>query len=114
MNPNKPVTIKLNKDFRTAYYHGASQVHPALVTYVRRNRLGVTRMGITTGKKIGSAVVRNRCRRVIREAYRALFPGLKAGYDIVFVARARTAAVKSTALTGVMAVHLRKAGVLPG
>lgn len=37
------VTIKLNKDFRTAYYHGGSQVHPALVTYVRKNRLGVTR-----------------------------------------------------------------------
>ena len=64
MNPNKPVTIKLNKDFRTAYYHGGSQVHPALVTYVRKNRLGVTRVGITTGKKIGSAVARNRCRRV--------------------------------------------------
>ena len=45
MNPNKPVTIKLNKDFRTAYYHGGSQVHPALVTYVRKNRLGVTRVG---------------------------------------------------------------------
>ena len=50
MNPNRLVTIKLNKDFRTAYYHGRSQVHPALVTYVRRNRLGVTRVGITTGK----------------------------------------------------------------
>ena len=113
MNPNKPVTIKLNKDFRTAYYHGGSQVHPALVTYVRKNRLGVTRVGITTGKKIGSAVARNRCRRVIREAYRSLSPKLRKGYDIVFVARVRTAAIKSTVLAGVMAAHLRKAGVLP-
>ena len=113
MNPNKPVTIKLNKDFRTAYYHGGSQVHPALVTYVRKNRLGVTRVGITTGKKIGSAVARNRCRRVIREAYRSLSPTLRKGYDIVFVARVRTAAIKSTVLAGVMAAHLRKAGVLP-
>ena len=113
MNPNKPATIKLNKDFRTAYYHGRSQGHPALVTYVRKNRLGFTRVGVTTGKKIGSAVVRNRCRRVIREAYRSLTPKLREGYDIVFVARVRTAAVKSTALAGVMAAHLRKAGVLP-
>ena len=113
MNPNRPVTIKLNKDFRTVYYHGRSQVHPALVTYVRRNRLGFTRVGITTGKKLGSAVVRNRCRRVIREAYRSLSPTLKAGYDIVFVARTKTAVSKSTTLTGVMASHLRKAGVLP-
>ena len=113
MNPNKPGTIQLNKDFRTAYYHGGSQVHPALVTYVRKNRLGVTRVGITTGKKIGSAVARNRCRRVIREAYRSLSPKLRKGYDIVFVARVRTAAIKSTVLAGVMAAHLRKAGVLP-
>lgn len=52
----KLAAIKTNKDFRTAYYRGKSQVHPALVTYVRKNRQRVTRMGITTGKKLGTAV----------------------------------------------------------
>ena len=50
---------------------------------------------------------------MIREAYRSLSPKLRKGYDIVFVARVRTAAIKSTVLAGVMAAHLRKAGVLP-
>lgn len=103
--------LKSNKEFRTLYYRGKSQVHPALVTYVRKNRLGVTRMGITTGKKIGKAVVRNRCRRVIREAYRALLPHVRPGFDIVFVARVRTASVKSTQLQTAMEEQLRAAGV---
>ena len=51
----KFAVINTNKDFRTLYYRGKSQVHPVLVTYVRKNRLGYPRAGITTGKKIGGA-----------------------------------------------------------
>ena len=51
-------SLRENKDFRTLYYHGRSQVHPALVTYVRKNRLGYPRVGITTGKKLGGAAWR--------------------------------------------------------
>lgn len=109
----KLATIKTNKDFRTAYYRGKSQVHPALVTYVRKNRQRVTRIGITTGKKLGTAVQRNRCRRVIREAYRSLAPGIPTGWDLVFVARGRTLTAKSTDISKIMEKHLKKTGVLP-
>lgn len=105
--------LNKNGDFRALYHRGKSQVHPALVTYARRNRLGVCRAGITTGKKVGGAVQRNRCRRVIREAYRELLPSLKGGWDFVFVARRRTVDVKSTQVTRVMAAQLRDLGALP-
>lgn len=108
----KFAVINTNKDFRTLYYRGKSQVHPVLVTYVRKNRLGYPRAGITTGKKIGGAVQRNRCRRVIREAYRLLLPQIAGGWDLVFVARARTLKCKSTAVRAVMEEQLRAAGVL--
>lgn len=110
----KFAVINTNKDFRTLYYRGKAQVHPVLVTYVRKNRLGYPRAGITTGKKLGGAVQRNRCRRVIREAYRLLLPQICGGWDIVFVARTRTLHSKSTAVGAVMAQQLRTAGVLPG
>lgn len=58
----KFAVLHTNKDFRTLYYRGKSQVHPGLVTYVRRNRLGIPRAGITASKKLGNAVQRNRCR----------------------------------------------------
>lgn len=105
------ITLCENKDFRTLYYRGKSQVHPALVTYVRKNRLGVPRVGITTGKKLGKAVQRNRCRRVIREAFRPLYPRL-GGVDIVFVARTRTICYKSSQLLPVMEKQLSALGAL--
>lgn len=104
--------LNRNGDFRALYHRGKSQVHAVLVTYVRKNRLGFCRAGITTGKKAGGAVGRNRCRRIIREAYRALLPGIEGGWDIVFVARHRTAEMKSTQIKRVMEAQLTKLGVL--
>ena len=109
----KFAVINANKDFRTLYYRGKSQVHPALVTYVRKNRAGLPRAGITASKKLGGAVQRNRCRRVIREAYRQLLPEIRGGWDLVFVARTRTLYMKSTEVRRVMEAQLQKAGVLP-
>ncbi|MGN0171370.1 MAG: ribonuclease P protein component [Acutalibacteraceae bacterium] len=91
MGQRKAGVLNRNTDFRALYYRGRSQVHPLLVTYVRKNRRGVCRIGITTGKKIGKAVKRSRCRRLIREAFRLILPQIEGTWDIVFVARTRTA-----------------------
>lgn len=109
----KVVTLCENKDFKTLYYRGKSQVSPLLVTYARKNRLGCVRIGITTGTKIGGAVVRSRCRRVIREGFYHLDPPVEGGWDLVFVARSRTAAAKSTDIGAVMQKQLQALGVLP-
>ena len=78
----KILPITRNNDFRRAYKRGKSHVSPLLVAYVLKNRLGCTRVGITTSKKIGNAVVRSRARRVLREAYRGLIGRVKPGYDL--------------------------------
>ena len=100
----KIVTIKQNHEFRRLYRR-ASKVSPVLVTYCAKNRLGYNRIGITTGKKVGNAVKRNRARRIIKEAYRLVSPSLttKCGWDIVFVARTRTAFSN----TQEVALHMR-------
>lgn len=107
------VSIKQNKDFLKAYKKGKSYLSPLLVMYVRKNYLGVTRYGITATKKIGCAVKRNRCRRVIRESYRQLSKDLPDGLslDFVFVARGRTATAKSGEVCSMMKKQLRQAGV---
>ncbi len=101
-----------NHEFRRVYAKGKSFVGPLLVTYAKRNGLGVTRVGITTSKKIGNAVFRSRARRVIREAYRLLPRKVKPGYDLVFVARGRTPGAKSTQVGREMEKQLASAGVL--
>ena len=101
------VPLTDNRDFRRLYTRGKSMVSPALVTYVRKNRGEGVRVGITTSKKVGNAVKRSRCRRVIRAAFRSLYPRVAPGYDFVFVARGRTPFLKSTQIC-----HLREAGAL--
>ena len=110
---SKGVTLKLNKEFKTLYYHGRSAVDPLVIVYARRNRLGVTRTGITTGKKLGGAVQRSRCRRIIRAAYDEVKANIPAGWDLVFVARVKTVYAKSTDIVPVLRRALAEVGVLP-
>ena len=88
----RAVTIKQNYEFRRLYAKGKSAVTPSLVMYCRKNGRGHNRLGITVSVKLGHAVVRNRARRRLREVYRLHAPQLKKGYDVVLVARGRTAA----------------------
>ena len=105
-------TLKRNTDFRRLYTRGTSYANPALVTYFMKNRAGICRIGITTSKKIGNAVERNRSRRVIRAAYREIEEKINGNYDIVFVARSRTKYQKSTQIAQIMLSQLKKAGVI--
>lgn len=105
-------TLKENKDFRRLYYRGKSRASSCLVTYVMKSRRGETRIGITSGKKTGNAVKRNRSRRLIRAAFSALEPELCGNYDIVFVARTRTGLVKMQEVRDQMEAHLRLLGAI--
>ena len=105
-------TLKLNSDFRRTYGRGKSAADPVLVTYALRNRYGVMRIGITTGKKLGNAVERNRCRRIIRAAFRQLEGECCGGWDIVFVARHKTVSRKSTDIERSMRKQLGALGVI--
>ena len=83
------VSLKLNHVFRRLYGRGKSAVNPCLAVYCRKNNLGYSRLGLTVGVKLGKAVVRNRTRRRIKEAYRIHEGAFLPGYDIVVVARTR-------------------------
>lgn len=98
-----------NRDFLRLYRRGRSAVSPTLVTYARRGgRKNLRRIGITASKKVGGAVRRNRAKRLIRAAWREVEPSTPYGWDIIFVARARTAGAKMQEVRSAMANHLRK------
>lgn len=84
-----------NSDFARAYKRGKNYVHPHVVLYVNKNRVGHTRVGITASKKIGGAVQRNRARRVIRHALYQVLPQNAGPFDLVLVARGQTPRLKS-------------------
>ena len=104
--------LRLNKEFKRAYGRGKSFVHPAVITYVVPTKFGGVRLGITTGKKMGCAVERNRARRIIRAAFTSLSPKITGNCDIVFVARRRVLNLKSTQLEKVFKAHFQEAGIM--
>ena len=85
------VSLKENRVFRRLYAKGKSAVAPTMVLYCRRNGRRESRLGLTTGTKLGHAVVRNRVRRRIREIFRLSQGKMKQGYDCIVVARTRAA-----------------------
>ena len=87
-------SLKNNHDFRRLYAKGKSKADPLLAVYCRFNGRRYNRLGLTTGSKLGKAVLRNRLRRRIREAYRINEDKLLIGCDIVVVGRMR--AVKAS------------------
>ena len=73
---------------------GISEARGAVVVQrlARNDGLPLVRLGFTATRKVGNAVVRNRAKRRLREAARALSPLLAVpGSDYVFIARMGTA-----------------------
>ena len=108
----KITTITSNRDYQRIYRRGRSFVSPALVTYAFKTKNNNLRIGITTSKKVGNAVYRNRSRRVIRAAFSHLNADQNAPFDLIFVARTRTAHCKSYEVERYMKEHLSKLGII--
>ena len=102
--------IKENHLYSKAYSKGKRAVTSALAVYIlpdyAAKRLAkahpekrmVNRIGLTTSTKLGGAVTRNRCRRIMREGLRLLQmeKKLKVGFLIVIAARSAAVDLKST------------------
>ena len=104
-------SLKLNHIFRRLY-STQGQANAYLVLYARRNRTGGNRVGITVGKKLGKAHVRNRVRRRFREIYRLNEDKFQPGWDIVVVARTRSVDADFKKLTSAYLQLAEKAGIL--
>ena len=86
----KIVTIKENHLFSKVYAKGKKSSEKNIAVYVLNNyKTEETRLGITTGKKLGNAVQRSRARRLIRESFRLIQKKyvFRRPYLIVVVAR---------------------------
>lgn len=88
--------IKTNKEFSRAYKKGRFCVCDSVCVYYLKNSSPYNKLGITTPKKLGNAVIRNRARRIIRAAYRECEQYIPLGYDLVVVARNGIIDKKST------------------
>ena len=86
-----PRTARLTRpaDFTRVYGRRQSAASGQLVVYSLPNGLpdGRVRLGLSVSRRIGTAVVRNRWKRRLREAFRAVRSELRQGTDIIVVVR---------------------------
>ena len=80
-------SISKTKAFKTVYVSGSQAVNAYFVMYALANDTGANRLGISVSKKVGSAVVRNRVKRLVKESCRLKVGTIAKGFDIVVVAR---------------------------
>ena len=90
-----PRTARLLRpaDFTRVYGRRTSTAAGPIVVYAAPNRSadGAVRLGLSVSRRIGGAVVRNRWKRVLREAFRAARGDLPVGHDFIVVVRSGTA-----------------------
>ncbi len=91
--------LSRSRDFDAVYRRGTSASTRYLVLHwFPREEDGdsPSRLGLAVPRSVGSAVVRNRVKRLLREAWRALLDEIPAGHDYVLVARPGLAEPAST------------------
>jgi ribonuclease P protein component len=88
---DKHSRLSRSSDFQRVYRQGSSTASRFLVVYYFKRSAEASaaspRLGLSVSKKIGGAVVRNRVKRLLREAFTAYRERLVEDYDVVFIAR---------------------------
>jgi ribonuclease P protein component len=104
--------LRSPRDFEALQRIGRSRAHPFFVVRFAANGLDRSRFGLSTGRRLGGAVVRNQVRRRVREVIRALQPRLRPGWDILVVCRPASVTARQAELAAALARLLQKAEIL--
>ena len=77
--------LRLPAEFAAVYEGRVRESRGPLTVYAKPNELRHPRLGMSVSRKVGTAVRRNRIRRLLREAFRLMQHDLPSGYDLVVV-----------------------------
>lgn len=76
-----------SEDFKRVRRSGKSYAHPLVVLIVQTHEQPRLKIGVAAGRTVGTAVHRNRAKRLLREAMRTLIPNIASSLDLILIAR---------------------------
>jgi ribonuclease P protein component len=112
--PPRLVMLSNPQDFSAIQERGTSRSHPLLTVRSLRTDLETTRFALSTSRRLGGAVVRNRVRRRLRGALRVMAPSFQRGWDVLIIARPALVEADHDALVGALRRLLSRSGVIGG
>ena len=74
-----------NSQFKAVMARGRRRSDGVLTLYMARNDCEYSRLGVSVGKSRGNAVIRNRLKRLMREAFRQNQERVPAGFDYMLM-----------------------------
>ncbi len=104
--------MRKKADFDCLYNKGKSVGDRYVVVFYRKNDLPYNRTAFLASKKVGNSVCRNRARRLMREAYRALSGQCGTGFDLVIIARNTINGRKCQEVTRSLRSAFKRTGVI--
>jgi ribonuclease P protein component len=107
------VTVRSPREIDELFRRGARSGDELLTVFVADSAgpEGTGRLAFIAGRKVGNAVARNRCKRVMREAVRRAGAPW-AGLDVALVARRTTTEASADRIESSLLAHLRRLGVV--
>jgi len=104
--------LKRRSEFGRVYSRGRSYVTDLVVVYVLPSKEETTRIGFSVSKKLGKSVVRNRVKRMLREAVRSYLPRIRPGFHAVVVARVKAGSAAFSDISAALGSALERSGIL--
>ena len=81
--------LRSKSDFERVYALKCKAADGVLLVFAARNESPVTRIGLSVSKKHGGAIVRNRLKRLLREAFRLMQHQIPPGFDLIAIPLAK-------------------------
>ena len=108
----QPNRLKRSSEVTGVQQQGRSWRHPLCILLVRSGGSEATRFAFVVSKRVGKAVVRNRVRRLLREAVRLHLDEIKPGWDCVWIARPQLSQASFAEVETAVLHLLARAGLL--